>query len=80
MCVCSDEDQDGRHRQRLGCGGRGEPIHIEIIGLEVIRRKFDDSADMIVSILKEMKHFNDDLFADIIKIEIVEDGKRTEIE
>ena len=59
---------------------RGEAIHIEIVGLDVIRQNFDDSADKIIEILKRLKHFNDDLFADIIRVEIVDDGKRTEIE
>ena len=58
----------------------GSPMHIEIIGLDVIRRKFDDSADKIIKLLKKMKHYCNDMFADITKIEIVEDGKRTEIE
>lgn len=58
----------------------GEPMHIEILGLEVIRRKFDDSADKMIKILKKMKHICNDMFADITKIEVVEDGKRTEID
>ena len=57
----------------------GDPIHIEIIGLDVIERKFDNMANMMIEILKEFKHFNDDLFCDDIKIEIVRDGKRIEI-
>ena len=56
-----------------------EPVHIEIIGLEVIREKFDDSADKIVEILKRYKHFCNDLFSDNIKIEIVEGSTRTVI-
>ena len=49
----------------------GDPIHIEIIGLDVIRRKFDGSADMIIETLKEFKHNYDDEYADEITIEIV---------
>ena len=30
-------------------------LHIEVIGLDVIKKKFDDSADMIVKILKKFK-------------------------
>ena len=59
---------------------RGDPVHIEIIGLDVIEKKFDNTANMITETLKEFKHFNDDLFADIIKIEIVRDGKRSVLE
>ncbi len=55
-------------------------IHIEIIGLDVIRRKFDDSADKMVEILKRFKHFNNDLFCNDITIEIVTDTGREFIE
>ena len=58
----------------------GDPIHIEIIGLDVIKQKFDDSADKIVEILKRFKHFCDDLFSDDIKIEIVTENTRTIID
>ena len=54
----------------------GDPIHIEIIGLEVIERKFGDAASKMLEILKRFKHFNDDLFADSIKIEIVRGAER----
>jgi hypothetical protein len=60
---------------------RGDPIHIEIIGIEVIERKFDGAAEKMVEILKRFKHFNNDLFSDIIKIDIVrEDGTVTVLE
>ena len=59
---------------------RGDPVHIEIIGLDVIEKKFDNTANMMIEILKEFKHFNDDLFSDIIKIEIVKGDTRIEIE
>ena len=49
----------------------GEPIHIEIIGLDVIERNFGDDAEIMITILKRFKHFNDDLFSNSIKIEIV---------
>ena len=58
----------------------GRPIHIEIIGLDVIRRKFDGAADKIVEILKELKHDDDDEYADEIIIEIVTDTGREFIE
>ena len=58
----------------------GDPIHIEIIGLNVIEKKFDNTANKMIEILKRFKHFNNDLFADIIKIEIVRDGKRSLLE
>ena len=56
----------------------GDPIHIEIIGIEILERKFDGVAEKMIGILKEFKHFNNDLFSDIIKIEILrEDGTVT---
>ena len=58
----------------------GDPKHIEIIGLDVIKRNFDDSADKMIKILKRFKHNSNDLFAKDIKIEIIDGGKRTEIE
>ena len=57
----------------------GDPIHIEILGLDVIERKFDDAAEKMISILGRFKHFNNDLFAKDIKIEIVDKSGRKEI-
>ena len=34
----------------------GRPIHIEILGLDVIERRFDDAAKMMVDTLREFKH------------------------
>jgi len=57
----------------------GDPIHIEILGLDVVERKFDDMAAMIVEILREFKHYNNDKYAHEIKIEIVDGEHRVEI-
>ena len=57
----------------------GEPIHIEIIGLEVIEHRFEDAADQIVTILKRFKHFEKSFEKDI-QIELISDAMRTEIE
>lgn len=57
----------------------GDPIHIEIVGLDVIERKFDGSAKIMIEILREFKHFCNDMFFDDIKIEIVRGNERTEI-
>ena len=54
----------------------GDPIHIEIIGIEVIEEKFDGAAEMMLEILKEFKHFNNDMFSDSIKIEILKGDQR----
>ena len=59
---------------------RGDPVHIEIIGLDSLE-KFEGVSDKMIEILKRFKHFNNDLFSDIIKIEILrEDGTVTIIE
>ena len=58
----------------------GDPIHIEIVGLDVIERKFDDSAHKMIKLLKDFKHFGNDMFADQIKIEIVSGDVRINIE
>ena len=54
----------------------GDYMCIEIIGLENIRKKFDGFADKMIEILKRFKHYNNDLFSDEIRIEIVDGDKR----
>ena len=56
----------------------GDPIHIEIIGLDIIERKFDDSARKMIELLKDFKHYIP-TFENDIKIEIVDGDKRIEI-
>lgn len=58
----------------------GDPIHIEIIGLEVIERKFDESASKMIEILKRFKHFSNDLFSNDIQIEIVSGDSRVSLQ
>ena len=58
----------------------GDPMHIEIIGLDVIERKFGDSAEKMIKILRKFKHYNNDLFSNDIKIEIVSGDTRIAIE
>ena len=59
----------------------GEPVHIEIIGLDVLERKFGtDTTQKMIEILKRYKHFCDDMFSDDIKIEIVSGDTRIAIE
>ena len=54
----------------------GRPIHIEILGLDIIERKFDDAAKTMVDTLREFKHYEDDEFVDDIKIEIIDGDTR----
>ena len=56
------------------------PVHIEIIGIDVIRRKFGDAADKLLEILKEFKHYEDDEYASDIQIELVSGSVRVNLE
>ena len=60
-------------------GLTGEPLHIEIIGLDVVERKFDDTANTILKLLRMLKHYNNDRYAHEIMIELVKDDIRIEI-
>jgi RNAse (barnase) inhibitor barstar len=57
----------------------GRPIHIEIIGLEVIERKFGSAAHKMMEILKEWKHSENDEYAGQIQIEIVSGDTRVSL-
>ena len=57
----------------------GEPINIEIVGLEVIERKFGDAASKMIEILRRFKHYELS-FENDIRIEIVRDDQRTTVE
>lgn len=59
--------------------GDGAPINIEIIGAEVLEQKFHGTLDVILEILKDIKHWDDDRYRNFVKIEIVTDDKRYEI-
>jgi hypothetical protein len=58
----------------------GDPIHIEIIGLEVIERKFGDYATKLIKIFKKLKHFDNDEYSHEIQIEIVNGDKRVSLD
>lgn len=58
----------------------GEYVHIEIIGLNILKQKFDDTADMLIETLRDFKHIYNDEYADKILIEIVDKEHRTLIE
>ncbi len=58
----------------------GRPIRIEILGLDVVERKFDDSARQMIALLKEFKHFNSDEYVNDIQIVMVDGDVRVEIE
>ena len=58
----------------------GRPIHIEIIGLEVIEQKFNETAKTMLEILREFKHYDDDYYSNEIQIELVSGDIRINIE
>jgi len=58
----------------------GRPIHIEIVGLDNIERKFGDTARKMLDILKEFKHCENDEFADEIQIVLVSGNIKIEIQ
>ena len=57
----------------------GRPIHIEILGLDVIERRFGESAKTMIDTLREFKHYENDAFVNDIKIEIVSGDARVSL-
>lgn len=49
----------------------GRPVHIEILGLDVIERLFGDDARKLIEVFKAFKHTENDAYAHEIQIEIV---------
>ncbi len=49
----------------------GRPIHIQIVGWDVIERRFYERAKLFMDIFKEFKHYNGNRYVDQINIEIV---------
>ncbi len=56
----------------------GPAIHIEILGLDVLEKKYNNYASKLTEILKRFKHYVK-IFEDSIKIEIVSGDTRIEI-
>ncbi|MBE6547739.1 MAG: hypothetical protein E7667_02510 [Ruminococcaceae bacterium] len=55
-------------------------INIEILGLDVIEKRFGkETVNMFVDILRELKHYRNDKYADEILIEMVDGDIRIEI-
>ena len=57
----------------------GDPIRMELIGMERVQNKFPDNAKIMLDIFKELKHSENDKYKDQIKIEIVIGEARYEI-
>ena len=49
----------------------GEKIHIQIVGIDELCNGYGDTADKMLEILQEFRHYCDDKFIDDIQIEIV---------
>ena len=59
----------------------GRPTHIEILGLDVVERKFGiDTAQTMLEILRRFKHCDDNYYSHEIQIEIVSGDVRISIE
>lgn len=57
----------------------GDIINIKIIGIDVIKNKFDDAAEKMIEILKRFKHYSH-YFEDDITIEIFIGDEKTLIQ
>ena len=57
----------------------GDPIHIELIGVERVQNKFPRHAKIMLDILKRLRHWNNDKYKEQITIEIVIGEARYEI-
>ena len=58
----------------------GRPIHIEILGLDIIEQKFGEEAQKMVDILEEFKHYHNDKYSHEIQIEIVTGDDRVSLQ
>ena len=57
----------------------GRPVHVQIIGLEVIEKNFDDYAKKLIDTFREFKHNDNDKYSHEIQIEIVSGKSRVSL-
>ena len=57
----------------------GDPLHIELVGFEKVQSQFPRDAKILLNILKRLKHWSNNEYSDITKIEIVLGEARHEI-
>ena len=50
----------------------GDPLHIQIIGLDILEHKFGDTAKKLINMLRDVKHYDNDRYVNDTIIEIVE--------
>lgn len=48
-----------------------DPLHIELIGIEHMQKKFPRDTKIMLDVLKDLKHWDDDKYAKQVTIEIV---------
>ena len=58
----------------------GRPVYIEIIGLDVIKQKFQGEEKMLLETLKEFKHYRNDKYINDIQITYTLGSKKYAIE
>lgn len=56
-----------------------EVLHIELIGLEKLQQKFSHVSNKILEILKRLKHYDNESYYNMVKVEIVIGEARYEI-
>lgn len=57
----------------------GRPINIEIHGIDRLEQQREDDAKKLIEILKKFKHYDDDRYANEIKITLVIDGQTCDL-
>ena len=57
----------------------GEEMVIEFIGIEWLQRRYPAEWNVLFAYLKDLKHYDDDRYADITRIVLVTGDVRTEI-
>jgi len=57
-----------------------QPIHIQIIGLEVLQQdSFSGEGEAFIDLLRDFKHYKNDKYADTILIEIIDQKNGTKM-
>ena len=53
----------------------GDPLNIEIIGLENIERRFGDTAERLIDILEELKDYAKDEFPNSVTVNVIKESE-----
>lgn len=49
-----------------------DPIHIRILGFDIMQRKFPVPAETMRSLLEDLRHYNDDKYINTVSVAYVE--------